>query len=207
LEATALQLHQCSKLLSPDEEMRIRRLHFERDRRRYTVARGLLRVLLANHLAMSPAAIAFESGPHGKPILANPPAATHFNLSHSANLAICAISSTCVPGVDIEYLARDVDHDGLAGRFFSTREYAELQRIPVAARNRAFLTCWTRKEAVAKATGQGLHLPLRQIEVNVAPDEPPRLLGLPKATTAGWTLHAVDAGGAYVATIALHKEN
>jgi 4'-phosphopantetheinyl transferase len=204
LEASTLQLQQCAKLLSPAEQSRIGRLHFERDRRRHTIARGMLRMLLGEHLAISPAAIEFGLGQYGKPALASPHESTNFNLSHTADLALCAISRTDVAGVDIERLDRVIDHDGLACKFFSAREQAELQRIPAAARKRAFLTCWTRKEAVAKATGQGLHLPLREIEVNIDPDAPPQLLNLPAMPVTGWTLHTIDAGSLYAATVALH---
>ena len=163
----------------------------------------MLRVLLGEHLAIPPAAVEIELGQYGKPALASPHESTHFNLSHTTDFALCAISRTCVPGVDIEYLDRDIDHDGLARKYFSTREQAEFQRIPASARKHAFLTCWTRKEAVAKATGQGLHLPLRDIEVNIDPDAPPQLLSLPAMPVSGWTLHTIDAGNLYAATVAL----
>ena len=205
LVVSAPQLQQCARLLSPAEKARIARLQTERDRHQHTVARSLLRLLLGEYLAVPPAAIEFNLGQYGRPALADPPVSTHFNLSHTTDLAICAISRTCVPGVDIEHLGRDVDHDGLARRFFSDGEYAEYQNIPAASRRRAFLTCWTRKEAIAKATGEGLHLPLREIEVTVAPDEPARLLRFAERPIIDWALYAVDAGNAYAATVAIHR--
>ncbi|HYK15722.1 MAG TPA: 4'-phosphopantetheinyl transferase superfamily protein, partial [Burkholderiales bacterium] len=68
---------------------------------------------------------------------------------------------------------------------------------------RAFLTCWTCKEAVAKAIGRGLSLPLDQIEVTVGANSP-RVLHIAHADAREWTLHPVDAGRAYVATLAVH---
>ena len=203
LDIPVHRLHECSLLLSRDEKIRLERMHFERDRRRYTVARAMLRVLLASHVGAAPRDIAFKAGPHGKPYVAAAP--VHFNLSHSGERAIYAISRDWVPGVDIEYLDRAVDHAGIAQRFFSVRERAELQRILPGARKRAFLTCWTRKEAVVKATGDGMRLPLDGIEVTVDPDAQPRLLSLPGERTADWILHSVDAGSAYVATVAAHR--
>jgi 4'-phosphopantetheinyl transferase len=205
LDVTALQLHQCSLLLSHDEHARVARFQFEHDRRRYSVARGMLRMLLGNYLDMPAATIAFELERYGKPRVANPRFPVHFNLSHSADLAIYAISGACAPGVDIEWLDRDIDHDALARKFFSAREVAQLQRIPPAARKRAFLTAWTRKEAVVKATGDGLRVPLDRIEVTVDPDAQPQLLTIPAGKTADWTLYSANAGRAYAATVALHR--
>ena len=203
LDISTHQLQQCSMLLSRDEQMRVERLYFERDRRRYTVARAMLRVLLAGHVGMAPGEIPFQVGPHGKPYVADAP--VHFNLSHSGERAIYAISRSCVPGVDIEFIDRTIDHDGVAQRFFSAREFSELRRIPAAGRKRAFFACWTRKEAVMKATGDGMRMALDQIEVTVDPDGQPRLLSTPGEQTADWTLHTVDAGSSYVATVAAHR--
>lgn len=205
LDIPAHHLEHCLALLSPDEKTRAERMYFERDRRRSAVARAMLRVLLARHVAMAPAEIAFSLGPHGKPYVAAAPEPLHFNVSHSAERAIYAISRNCALGVDIEYTDRDVAHEGIAERFFSAREHAELQRVAPADRKRAFFACWTRKEAVVKATGDGLRLPLDQIEVTVSPDEQPRLISIPGGRAADWTLHAADAGSGYVATVAAHR--
>ena len=206
LDADAERLERCSMLLSRDERARAEHFHFERDRRRYTVARAMLRTLLGEQTGLSPAALVFVQTQYGKPYVSNTPTAIDFNVSHSADLAIYAISRSCVPGVDIESLHRDIDDDAMAKFFFSQREYAELQLIPAAARKRAFLTCWTCKEAIVKALGEGLRLPLDKIEVTVAPDAAPQLLGIPRGRIADWTLYTVDAGSDYVATVAAHRE-
>ena len=118
LDADAQQLEQCSMLLSPDERARAEHFHFERDRRRYTVARAALRTLLGKRTGLSPAAIVFSQTEQGKPYIGDAPAAINFNVSHSADMAICAISRSCVPGEDIEFLHRDIDGDAIARRFF-----------------------------------------------------------------------------------------
>ena len=206
LAVTPSELEQLAMSLSRDEQMRAARFHFSRDRSRYVAARGMLRVLLGNYLGAAPAGIALESTPHGKPVLANPSMPLHFNLAHADDLAIFALSRDCVPGVDVENLDREVDHNALARRFYSAREYAELQRIPDAERNRAFLACWTSKEAVAKAAGRGLSLALDRIGVTVDPREPPRVIDMPEGDVREWTLHRIDAGSAYVATLATYRQ-
>ena len=205
LDAHTRRLEQCAALLSPDEQARAERFHFERDRRRYTVARGMLRVLLGTRLGVAPAAIEFHYAQHGKPLVSGAATPIHFNVSHSADIAVYVISRSCVPGIDIEHVNRDIEAEALAQRFFTRREYADLQRMPAADRKRAFLAAWTRKEAIAKSIGDGLQLALDQIEVTVAPDAPPELLGIMRGRVADWTLYSVDAGHAYVATVAAYR--
>jgi 4'-phosphopantetheinyl transferase len=192
-------------LLSSDERSRVARFYFERHRTRYTIARGMLRVLLGQYLDISAAAVPLISAEFGKPVLAAPFQDVHFNLAHTRDVAICAISRDFVPGVDIESIHRDVDHDALAQRFFSAREYAAFNQIAAAQRHAAFLTCWTRKEAVAKAIGRGLGMPLDQIEVTVMPDERPRMQRAPDCNPGDWILCNVNAGDDFVAALALRS--
>jgi len=203
LVGSAAGLERLAVLLSRDEHARAARFQFTGDRNRFIAGRGMLRVLLGNYVDAAPSAIAFASNPHGKPALADAALGVHFNLAHAGDIAIFAFARNRIPGIDIESLDHAVDHDALAQRFFSARECAELQSLPHAARNRAFLTCWTCKEAVAKAIGRGLSLPLDQIEVTVGAN-PPRVLHMAHGDAREWTLHPVDAGSAYVATLAVH---
>lgn len=205
-DADADQVARCASLLSRDEQQRARRFHFEHGRRRFIVTRGILRRLLGSHLDLAPAAVAFGYGKNGKPFVAGGTTRIHFNVSHAHERAFYAISGSRALGVDIEYLNRDVDYNRLARRFFTPREYSELQRIPECDRKYAFLTCWTRKEAVIKATGDGLSLPLSQFEVSVAPDTAPRVIDFTAATqrVSDWALHAADVGDDYVATVAAY---
>lgn len=207
LDLNAGQVGRCASVLSRDEQLRAERYHFERDRRRFIVTRGVLRHLLGSHLDLTPAAIAFGYAKNGKPFVAGGATRIHFNVSHAHERALYAICRTCALGVDIEYLNREVDYCALAARFFTRRECAGLQRVLEAGRKRAFFACWTRKEAVIKATGDGLALPLDQFEVTVAPDAAPQILDFTAATQrlSDWALHAADVGGDYVATVAARR--
>ncbi len=207
LDLDADQIWQCALHLSQDELLRANRFHFERDRRRFIVARATLRVLLGGYLDMTPDAIKLAYTLNGKPFVADDPAGLQFNVSHAHERALYAVSRNCALGVDIEYLNSDLDYSGLAERFFTRREYAALQRIPASGRKRAFLACWTRKEAVIKATGDGLSMPLDRFEVTVEADIEPRIV----AFAAGpqqipdWKLYATDVGNDYVATVAAYR--
>ena len=206
LDLDVNQVMQCTKLLSGDELSRADRFHFEGDRRRFVVARGVLRTLLGGYLDIAPAALAFSYTQHGKPFTENC-TQIHFNVSHSGEHALYAISPSCRLGVDIESLDRDIDYNSLASRFFTPRECAVLLRVPEPDRKRAFLSCWTRKEAVVKALGNGLSLPLDQFEVMAGPDNAPRVLdaGANALRCDEWTLHPIDVDGEYVATVAAHR--
>jgi len=205
LNLDAGDLNRCAQVLSSEEISRGAQFIRVQDQNRYTAGRGMLRAVLARFLGLSPQTLTIAADSHGKPILPGHPEAVYFNLSHADDCMLVAVSSEYEIGVDLESSTRDVDHDALASRFFSTVEQAEFQRIPQAARREAFLKCWTRKEAVAKALGQGLRIPLDTIEVTVAPDAPPRILNVPTADLTHWTLHDVNAGKGFVATLALRR--
>jgi 4'-phosphopantetheinyl transferase len=193
--------------LSEDELARANRFHFEPDRRRFIVARATLRILLGQYLGIKADALALAYTRNGKPFIADHASRVQFNVSHAHERALYAISRSCALGVDIEYLIRDIDYSGLAERFFNHREFVALQHIPESGRHRAFFACWTRKEAVIKATGEGLSLPLDQFEVTVEPDAEPQILSFAAAEQRifDWRLYTADVGKDYVATVAAYR--
>lgn len=168
LDASAAVAPRLAGWLAPDEAQRANRFHFARDRLHFTVARGVLRLLLATYLGGRPEELRFEYGPHGKPALAGH-AELQFNVSHSNGAALFAFTMRSAIGVDVEFM-RPIEHEELAGRFFSARERSALRRVPARHRLDAFYACWTRKEAYIKALGGGLSIPLDSFDVSVAPD-------------------------------------
>lgn len=161
-------------LLSSDELSRADRFYFEHDRRYFTVARAALRTLLGNCLGQDPRTIHFSYAKNGKPFLEN--TSLRFNLSHSKNLALCAITYERELGVDIEYLRIMNDGDQIASRFFSPRESAIFCSLPEEEKQIAFFRCWTRKEAYIKAIGDGLYYGLDNFDVTFRPNEEVKLL-------------------------------
>jgi 4'-phosphopantetheinyl transferase len=162
-------------VLSDDELERAARFRFERDRRRFVSGRSVLRHLLARYVDASPTGIAFEYGPYGKPDV--PEAPVSFNVSHSGSSALFAFAPRFELGVDVEVLDHSLVDDLLvAKQFFSPREIEMLRAHAPSARPRAFLRCWTRKEAFVKARGDGLTLPLRDFDVSFGMGERPALL-------------------------------
>jgi len=173
------QVRRLAALLAPDESARAERFRFERDRRRFTVARGVLRTLLAGYLETDPRRVAFRYGSHGKPVLDGGAAGEHevrFNVSHSGEMALFAFSRGRELGVDVEEVRPMEDGLDIAERFFSEAEVAVFRSLPAEVRDDAFFNCWTRKEAYIKAVGEGLSFPLHVFDVSLVPGEPACLL-------------------------------
>jgi len=171
LEAHEGVARQLEDSLAADEQLRADRFEFARDRRRFVVRRGALRVVLGWYLGTSPEQLQFECSRYGKPSLAAqagvPP--IRFNLAHSAELAVIAVTHGREVGVDVERLDTRFDSLEIAERFFSPREAAGLRGRSRSAQTRAFFHCWTRKEAYLKARGLGVTWPLDRVEVSASP--------------------------------------
>ena len=182
-------------VLSDAEQARAGRFVDAVVRRRFVLAHGMLRRLLGGYLGLDPARIEFTAGPQGKPVLAGDAArqGLRFNLSHSGDAAVVAIACGREVGIDVERPRPVANVAAISRRFFTADEHATLMRLPAAARERAFLACWTRKEAVMKAHGKGMAL-LGEIDTAVAP-----------VTVAGrtYTVSGLADLGDYVGAVAI----
>ncbi|HEY6540505.1 MAG TPA: 4'-phosphopantetheinyl transferase superfamily protein [Ktedonobacteraceae bacterium] len=193
--------------LSPDERFRAAKFHFDRDRRHFMIAHGVLRTLLGRYLHMPPAQLQFAYNEYGKPLLDMPvpDKPLHFNLSHSHELALFAFSYAGPVGVDIEYMRAGVSAEQAARVSFSPREQALLLALPIDERRQAFYTCWTRKEAYIKGRGTGFSLEPHLFDVAFLPGEPVALLASREdpAEPARWTLCALEPGDDYAGALAV----
>ncbi len=156
--------------LSKLEAKRAERFAFERDRNVYTVAHGALRLLLEHYLQRPASSFEFDLNAYGKPSLRSEE--VEFNLTHSGDIALCAFSKHSEIGVDAELMRKDVNPEELAERFFSTSEIKCLQQGDPLDRLDRFYRCWTRKEAVVKAHGEGFSIPLDSFSVSIDSDDP-----------------------------------
>jgi 4'-phosphopantetheinyl transferase len=147
-------------LLSTDERARAGRFRFEEDRVRSIVARGGLRRILSSYCCAPPHGMEFHAGSHGKPVLLKPSAALEFNVSHSGDCVLIAVTSGVPCGVDIEHGWANTAELSIAENFFCPREVEWLSRT-----ERGFLRLWATKEAVIKAVGRGLSIPLSDVDV------------------------------------------
>lgn len=212
LQQPAPVLGELRELLSGDECERAAHFRFEVHRRRFIVARGALRRILARYLRIDPGKLVFEYEAYGKPVpaAAQNVSGVHFNLSHADELAVCVVVRNRRAGIDIESTSRRMrDADKIARRFFSATESAAFLALPRQEKQQAFFRCWTRKEAFIKAIGEGLTHPLHLFDVAFLPDEPPALLRTrPDPAEAGkWTLLAFDPGEGYTAAAVIEGKD
>jgi 4'-phosphopantetheinyl transferase len=191
-------------LLSDGERDRAARFHFERDRTRFIVAHAALRTLLAHYLGAEAHPDAFHPGPNGKPALAAG-ASLRFNLAHSRDLALVALTTGREIGVDLEAVDERVELEGVARRFFSTEECRGLFRLPGDRRLEAFFHIWAQKEAYLKARGDGVAFGLDHFDVSTDPDKPAALLTDRKEPEArgGWTLLSLAPGAGFRGAVAV----
>ena len=190
--------------LSPAEHERAARFRSERDRGRFVVRRAALRSILGLLLRRPPADVTLAKAASGKPFVPGE-RAVRFNVTDSASLALIAVAPEHDVGVDLERLDRSHGAEEVARHFFAAAEVAELERLPPAIRWRAFLHCWTRKEAYVKARGQGLSLGLDTFDVSLAlggPPEPVRTTAEPDADER-WSVYGFTPAADYAAALAV----
>lgn len=167
--------------LSDGERQRAARYRFAPHRRRFVVARARLRELLGARLGVPPEAVELAYGRHGKPALAPrfARAGWHFNVSHSDELAVYALSRGPEVGVDVEAVRPFPAMDRAAEQCFSPRELDAYRALGARERPLGFFRGWTRKEALLKALGLGLAAPPRPLDVSLSHGESPAFAPLP----------------------------
>ena len=192
LDVSARALGALSRWLCDAERSRAARFHFERDRRRFVVARARLRELLGERLGVHPAAVALACGRRGKPVLAERFAGTgwSFNLSHCDELAVYALARCGEVGIDVEAIRPLDEADDIAARFFSRREHKCYHAAAPEDRPLEFFRCWTRKEALAKALGEGLGAPLEALDAS----QP--------FARSGWSVESFSPRPGYIGAVA-----
>jgi 4'-phosphopantetheinyl transferase len=144
----------CREVLDESERARVAAFLSARERQRFTVAHGALRILVGRELGTRPGALTWTPGRYGKPELAPPWSGRHTSLSHSEDMIAVAISTSRRVGVDIQHLVPGLDPVGLSARFFPPDEagYVAAGRDS-SERSDRFAHLWARKEAVVKAAG------------------------------------------------------
>jgi 4'-phosphopantetheinyl transferase len=181
--------------LSEDELLRAANFKVEDGRRRFVGTRAALRTLLGRYLDKDPAAFRFAAGPQGKPRL-DPPSLLQFNVSHSGEVAMIAVTRERDVGVDVEQIKPRTHLDGVARRVFTAREREAIDGDP------AFYRHWVAKEAFVKATGRGI-ASVKSFEVLLDAPGGARLVhvGGDPEEAARWTLAPLDAPPGYAAAV------
>jgi 4'-phosphopantetheinyl transferase len=202
LAASEREIAAWRALLSPIELERAARFVRPADRDRFTVAHGVLRQVIACYCAVAPQDLRFAQLPGGKPTLESLAATSgiRFSLSHSGGGALIAIGRGVEVGVDLELERDDIDIAGLAERFFH-----EDERKAIGAATRpvqAFFRHWVAKEALLKAHGTGLTLPLDAFAIDFRTDPPVvAAAALPELARGDWRISMLGAAPPWHAAI------
>jgi 4'-phosphopantetheinyl transferase len=196
--------------LSEDERARGLRFVRPRDRRRFVICRGSLRMILGRLLTMNPDRVMFQSGPGGKPELASGedhvvPRPPRFNVTHSDDLALIAISLDRELGADIERERTISEADRIVESYFTEAEKRQYDGLDRPAQAAAFLRGWTRKEAILKARGVGLAGLASQFETmfGTRPLDRGFALASPLPRVLEWWLWEAAPRDSYVAALAV----
>ena len=186
LDAAPEEVRSLEACLSSAERRRAGRFRFERDRRRFVVARARLREELAARLGVRPERVEFAYGESGKPRLANQE--LQFSVSHCDDVALFAFSQGAEVGVDVEAIRPVREAYAIAMQFFSPLELAGYAALAPRDRLLGFLRVWTRKEAYIKALGVGFSMALEHFDLSRAP--------------RGWRLHSFFPVPGFIASLA-----
>lgn len=195
--------------LSSDEQLRAGRFLRPIDRDNFIHTRGMLRTILAQYLSITAAKINFVYSAYGKPALVKKQnhRRLRFNLSHSHEIALLAVTRECEIGIDIEFIRKDFATLEIAEDYFSESELAMLRSLPERLRTRAFFNCWTRKEAYIKAIGEGLSYPLNKFAVSLIPGKLPELLHVDNnpQEIMRWQFYDPDTPPGYAAALVVER--
>ena len=173
LDQPASTIRSLDSLLSFEEKKRAQRFHFGKHRNRFIVCHGLLRILLSQYVGIEPQRIQIIQGKKGKPELSgsNKEKNIRFSLSYSINVGLIAVTQGREIGVDIEFKNRFYDYEEIIENFFSEKEKHLCHYQHERNKIDSFYLLWTKKEALVKAFGAGLIIPLSSFNVSLLDSE------------------------------------
>lgn len=203
LKNLSTNIDQFYSKLSEDEQDRAEKLKIGSKRQQYIITRGSLRKYLGLLAEADPAVFKFKYLKHGKPILeeSSQYADISFNVSHSNDIALIAISRKQNIGIDVEKINYEIDPQTLVSRFFSKAEQSEFNALPKTIKAKAFCACWTRKEAFIKAIGDGVAYGLDKFDVSVDPETQQPKISLHKPSTEIWSALNLHINNDYMACL------
>jgi 4'-phosphopantetheinyl transferase len=193
-------LPELNSLLSDSERARAERFAFQGLRDAYVIRHGLLRTILAEYLHTAPGEIRFQYGRAGKPAVCG--SRLSFSHSHSGDLALFAIGTTGLLGLDVEQVRPIPELDEFARHYFSHSESDTLLALPPECRLGAFFAFWTKKEAVLKAMGEGIG---NWSRVEISRDDQREILRIESEDAGDWRLLPFTPVPGYAAAIAVKQ--
>lgn len=180
------------------------------DKNRYIFAHGMLRNVLGSYVGCHPKQLELHANSFGKPYIAYPESGKkiHFNLSHSLNIILLAVSNGSPVGIDVEFMRDMKDAKQIAIRNFSKTETDYLCSLSKDDFKINFFKYWTLKESFIKATGKGLSFPLGAFSVLLPEATHSQVpINVPESDEVGnrWIGYLLDPGNSYSAAMTADK--
>lgn len=193
--------------LTETEQQRFQRYQRDASRFQFLLGRFLMRSVLSQYIDLGPAEWKFDQNKYGKPAIKaeQNSAAIYFNLSHSSERAVLAVSTMEYIGVDIESNRKDRRVKKLVDRYFGTEEVKDLLALDESQQQARFYELWTLKEAYIKACGLGLAIPLQQFNYGF-PSQQELHLNFDAArqdNESSWQCWQLDGGEGYELALAV----
>jgi 4'-phosphopantetheinyl transferase len=176
--------------LNQDEKQKAQAFTQLKLQKKYIKVRGILRKTLASYLNIEPQKVAIKTGEYGKPFLMDNK--VYFNLSHSDNQFVIAVSNTGDIGVDLEQCRDRKGMAGIVNKCFSDEEISYWRGLPPSQQLTTFYYFWVRKEAFVKAVGRGIVLGLEQCVIN--PRDKNQFSHIPKEYGLASSWKIIDVG-------------
>jgi len=183
--------------LSPEELLRVKNYHRQIDKDRFTLGKGMLRLILSKYLDCTPEKIIFKNGINDKPFV-DEGSKLQFNVSYSQNKILIAVSAEPV-GLDIEYINPDFAYRPLLENCFMEDEISVI--LKASRPRQVFFQFWTRKEALLKASALGLGDYLKDFSCLDGTQEMPQQLGF----SSDWRIKSFLMENDYQVSIAQHR--
>lgn len=154
-----------NSFLSENEKVRGGKFSYDIDSFVYSVRHNLLRIILGRYLKYPPAEIKFKNTPYQKPYIVYPITSMQFNISISSNRFVAAFCQQHSIGVDIELIRKIGNISQLTEDYFTPNEASWINTYPESMLETVFFSIWSKKEAIVKATGQGLNIQLNTFDI------------------------------------------
>lgn len=197
-----------AQLLNPVEQQRHSAFRQRSDADRFLLGVAITRIVAGHELGLRPGEVTLDrrcltcGKPHGKVEIAD--SGLHISITHSGQLVGVAFSRNGPVGLDVEQLVGRPDHSDLIDNVLSPIEADSFANVDLSATQEAFLRYWVRKEALVKATGDGISSGLASITVT-SYDQSPSLLSwaerpeLPTRTV----MYDTDPQHGYISALAI----
>ena len=207
VSANEAGLGRLEALLPPEEVEAASRFQFPAGRARFIIGRSMLRSTLSRTHGIDPNLIEVEIAAGGKPHLAGEAASGgwQFNLSHSGDIVLLALGQKVQLGIDVERVRPLDRRDQIAAGILSRAQNQQFLALDEEHRQLTFFHVWTQKESIIKATGQGLAVPLSEIDVSISLDRTQLIRWGDDLHPTAWELQPVDCGPQYFAALAADR--